>query len=177
MSQEIWRAIPGFGGWYEASSRGRIRSVDRVVEKMHGSGVIMHQKYKGRLLNPTCDDGYLRVQLSVNKKRSFIGVHRLVLLAFSGGAEDGQVGRHLNGNTLDNRPENLAWGSHLDNMADRKAHGNYQQGEGHPMAKLKEGDVLQIRNSTESGVALSKKYRVGTSHISRIKRNQNWVHI
>lgn len=177
MTKEIWKPVPGFGGWYEASSIGRIRSVDRVVEKRHSSGAIMQQKYKGKLLKPTHDDGYLRIQISVNKKRKFIGVHRLVLLAFIGKPSDGYVGRHLNDNPLDNRIENLAWGSHNDNMADRKEHGNYTQGESHPMSKLKKDDVLSIRKSKETGGTLSKKFNVGTSQISRIKRKQSWVHI
>ena len=31
--------------------------------------------------------------------------------------------RHLNGNRFDNRANNLAWGTHAENMADAKAHG------------------------------------------------------
>lgn len=30
--EEIWRDIPGFEGYYQASTHGRIRSVERTVE-------------------------------------------------------------------------------------------------------------------------------------------------
>lgn len=49
---ETWKPVPGYGGHYEASSIGRIRSVDRVVVKRHQSGkLIQGQKYAGRLSN------------------------------------------------------------------------------------------------------------------------------
>ena len=53
---ETWKPVPGYGGHYEASSIGRIRSVDRVVVKRHQSGKLIQQKYAGRLLNPCKTD-------------------------------------------------------------------------------------------------------------------------
>jgi hypothetical protein len=43
-------------------------------------------------------------------------VHRLVCEAFNGPPEDGQVCMHLNEDSSDNRPENLAWGSQMENL-------------------------------------------------------------
>lgn len=177
MTTEIWKPIPGFGGWYEASSFGRIRSVDRVVKKMHGSGVMMRQTYKGKILTPTEDDGYFRVSIGVDRKRMLVSVHRLILLAFHGDPIVGNVGRHLNGNPRDNRPSNLSWGTHFDNMSDRKAHGRYAAGENHVMAKIASSQVTRIRKSSQTGKSLSKEIGISESQISRIRRGESWSHI
>lgn len=43
-------------------------------------------------------------------------VHRLVCEAFNGPPDDGQVCMHLNEDSSDNRPENLAWGTQKQNL-------------------------------------------------------------
>nr|WP_243737862.1 HNH endonuclease [Blastococcus xanthinilyticus] len=45
-------------------------------------------------------------------------MHRLVLLAFTGPASPGEVGRHMDGDPSNNRACNLAWGSPAENTAD-----------------------------------------------------------
>ena len=47
---------------------------------------------------------------------------RLVLEVFSGPAE-GREARHLNGDSLDDRHDNLDWGDRMDQLADQKVHG------------------------------------------------------
>ena len=34
--EEVWKAIPEFEGYYEASTLGRIRSVERIVKSGRG---------------------------------------------------------------------------------------------------------------------------------------------
>lgn len=50
-------------------------------------------------------------------------VHVLVALAFHGPRPEGMEVRHLDGTRTNNRPENLAWGTHSENMQDKVAHG------------------------------------------------------
>ena len=116
-----------------------------------------------------------------NGKRRSCDLHRLVLLTFCGPPPDStHVARHLNGNSLDNRIENLCWGSVQDNSNDMVAHGRSTKGEKHPNSKLTEELVLKIRKELEegsSGVFLSKKYGVVKSVISMIKNRKIWNHI
>lgn len=44
-------------------------------------------------------------------------------------------------------------------------------------AKLIEADILDIRNSKESGVALARRYDLNPGTISRIRRLISWQHV
>jgi len=133
---EIWKQVPGYGNFYEASNLGRIRSKNRTVEKFCGlHKKIVKQFYKGRLLNPSKSDkyGHMSVHIGYDKKRISVSVHKLVLLAFVGPAPKGMECCHNNGIASDNRIENLRWDTHTNNNADRKRHGNYPSGKLHHM--------------------------------------------
>ncbi len=176
MSKKIieWRPVSGWEGFYEASNDGQVRSIRRLVsinsvtperKRWMGGAIKKQRRLKG---------GYLGVTLTGGGKRSIVQVHRAVLLAFVGEPPAGCVARHLNGNPKDNRLENLAWGTHTENMQDRKAHGNYSVGEDHHMAKLTSEQVMEIYQSTESGVTLSERYGVHQTKISAIRNGKTW---
>lgn len=136
--KEHWLPIPETEGHYEASNLGRVRSLSRVVTSPRGTRSI-----KGRILHPSrTRQGY--VSLPICGKRRF--VHALVLAAFVGPRPPGMVTRHLNGNKVDNRPENLAYGTHSENQLDNVRLGTDAQArkthcpQGHPYS----GDNLLI---------------------------------
>lgn len=172
--EETWKDVPGYGGFYEASSLGRIRAKERLVEKATRHGGMMIQRYQARILNPSVEKGYLRVHLGFDGKKIKAWVHSLVLRAFVGEPAEDQITRHLNGVRTDNRPENLAWGTHLENMADRKAHGKYAEADRHVMAKLTREDVRLIRESKQSGADLARLLCVSQSQISSIRKGKSW---
>jgi hypothetical protein len=108
---ETWRDIPRHRG-YQASSEGRIRSVDRTLrDGRTAGGVIL-------ALQPD-KDGYLTVKLSGKRVR----VNVVVQLAFAGPPEV----RHLDGDRTNNRPENLEYGSRWRNERDKKGTGKEQK--------------------------------------------------
>lgn len=121
MEEEIWKDVPGWEGLYQVSSLGRVRALDRYV--WNGRCYAFR---KGRILslNKTYPTGvpYYIAHLYRDKKRSAIAVATLVCTAFHGCRPESINGdhfidcMHLNGNSLDNRPENLAWGTHTENM-------------------------------------------------------------
>lgn len=76
-------------------------------------------------------------------------IHILVLNAFSGARPCGKVARHLNGNCQDNRIDNLAWGTHAENMRDRYKHRKTSRGQQRPHAKLTDDSVREIRSKQE----------------------------
>lgn len=120
MRDEEWRPIPGFEGYYDASSLGRIRSLPRRAKRRN-------RVYGGQVLRPVlAGNGYYGVKLSVdNTKRTYM-VHELVCAAFHGAKPSpGRTCevRHLDGNPLNCRADNLCWGTHSENELDKLRHG------------------------------------------------------
>ncbi len=75
-------------------------------------------------------DGYQEVRLTSDGRRLVCRVHQLVARAFHGERpSDHHQVRHLNGDCLDNRAANLAWGTARENAGDRTAHGRSVGGE------------------------------------------------
>lgn len=116
MAGEIWRDVPGFEGRYQASTKGRVRGLDRTVEQRNRWGRKMQRIEPGKVLAVQWDrDGYGRFYSRVLTENA---VHRVVALAFigepPGPRQDYQV-NHKNGDTKDNRPENLEWCTNSQN--------------------------------------------------------------
>lgn len=96
--EAIWKPIPGLEG-FEASNEGHIRNVKTQ-----------------KVLNETLiNSGYLIVWCS--RCGQYL-VHRLVCAAFNPTENTSNQVNHINGNTTDNRPENLEWISVGDNVRD-----------------------------------------------------------
>lgn len=134
---EEWRPVVGFEGFYEVSSIGRIRSVDRVIPYRDGR---KPKRFPGKVLAQMINaKGYPALQLKACGRIRGRTVHILVCEAFHGSrpSPDHEV-RHLNGDPADNRVENLAWGTRAENAQDSLRHGtNWQASktrcpEGHP---------------------------------------------
>lgn len=112
---EIWKDIPGYEGDYQASSEGRIRSVDGKTtwSKRHDT----ERRWKGRVLKQKGDRRLgLRVSLWKDGKPKYMLVARLVAMAFIGMPKDGDTVNHIDGNRLNNNVENLEWLSLADNI-------------------------------------------------------------
>lgn len=178
---EIWKPIPGYGGHYEASSLGRVRSLDRIVMKRdRHTGAEMRQFYKGKELKQwkgrkKHDHYYVRIGL--DKRKMNLAVHRAVLLAFIGLPPDGMEACHNNGISDDNRPENLRWDTHFNNNQDRKKHGNYAVGQDHHLASLDNETVLSIYHSNERGCVLAKRHGCSQTGVSGIRLGNRWASV
>lgn len=105
-------------------------------------------------------------------------VHHLVYTAFHGTIPDGLMIRHLDGDPTNNRLDNLAAGTHADNMSDRDAHRTTAKGERHGCAKLTQIQVDEIRKTYAAGgigqAALGAQYGVSQALVGYITRGENW---
>lgn len=121
MEEEIWKDIPGYEGYFQASTLGRIRSIDRIEKCLNRSNNGYHyRKYKGKILK-LCNSSrgdYLQVNICRAGKQRFITVHSLVALAFLGPRPKGLDVRHIDGNPKNNRPDNLSYGTRSENLLD-----------------------------------------------------------
>ena len=124
---EIWTPVTSynkaFADRYEVSDLGRVRSLDKYDSR--------GRFWPGQILKPSPSGltGYESVAL-YNGGRKHGGmrrqrtVHLIVLDSFVGPCPPGMWGRHLNGDHLDNRRENLAWGTPKENAGDTLRHGH-----------------------------------------------------
>ena len=109
---ELWKDIDGYEGRYQASNRGRIRSLNRIITTSRGRKMTI----KETILKPEkVFDGYERVCLSKNGKDKHYRVATLVYEAFLGPIPEGLEIDHINGIRTDNRLENLRAVSHRAN--------------------------------------------------------------
>jgi len=105
-----------------------------------------------------------------------LAVHTAVLLAWVGPKPEGQEGRHKNGMLTDNTLSNLAWSTHVENVADKELHGTVQRGERNGRAKLTEHDVRVIRAARPgtSLAELGERYGVSRTCIYLAATGRTW---
>lgn len=110
-------------------------------------------------------------------RRSYI--HTLVLECFVGPRTGKQVARHLNGDPLDNRLSNLAWGEQSENMRDRSKHaasGGFDKL--NTNAKLVADQVRDIREKHANGATLhqlARKYGVSAATVRDAVYRRTWA--
>lgn len=164
------KEIPNYTGYY-ATTDGKIYS------KRSGELIQLH----GRMRK-----GYLRVNLiSSSPKGKLVTepIHKLVLETYIGKRPDGYVCRHLNGNSTDNRLENLCWGTQKENIQDSIRHGTaacLRCGENAIAAKLKEKDVIKIRELYKEGYLqrdIASIFFISRRYVSEIVTGKRWSHV
>jgi hypothetical protein len=181
--QEKWKAIEGYEDFYEVSSLGRVRSVDRVVERRTRFGV-GEMRVRGKILSPgTSPEGYLKVSLCTENVSRSCYIHRMVLEAFVSPCPEGMEACHNDGDRLNNAVENLRWDTRANNHADKVKHGTDNRGERHYGAKLAEADVVEIKRQIAADnrrglcVELAREHGVSPYTIYDIANGKNWSHV
>ena len=150
-----------------------------------------------RIAQQVTEKGYCRVHLQVNGKTKSKSVHSLVAEVFIGPRPKGLQIRHLDGNKANNCFSNLAYGTAVQNEADKELHGTKATGDkngthtkpekrprgsSHGKAILSEDDVIYIKEQLKTGnrgvgVMLAKKFGVAPQTISQIKSGVVWSHV
>jgi hypothetical protein len=110
---EIWNTIPGYEGYYEASSFGRIKSLFRKYVRKNGAPITT----KERIRSQNISRGYLSVTLRKESTSIPFRVHQLVAMAFLGHVRSGFIFviDHIDGNKLNNDISNLQIVTNRDN--------------------------------------------------------------
>jgi hypothetical protein len=179
--QETWKPVVGYEDLYEVSDLGRVRSLDRVIEKQsRWPGVRVTCALQTCVLKATNDTkGYPQVTLSKDGVVAYFRVHQLVLRHFVGEPPEHQEARHMNGVRSDNRLNNLCYGTRKENHADKNRHGTALKGEDLHNAKLTEFGVRVIRRLVGSltGREIANIFGVGPMTISRVKNSGSWTHV
>lgn len=157
MKNEVWKDIPGLIGLYQVSSKGRVRSLDRI-ELRSGHRI----RYKGKVLStPKNYYGYDRVHLK-GKVRL---VHRLVAEAFIGPCPSGHEVCHGQEGKQNNSIENIRYGTRSDNQLDRRRDGTHITNN----RKVQRSDGM-IFDSIESAASFSSTYNSNISQVCKGRR-------
>jgi hypothetical protein len=176
--QEVWLDIPDYEGLYQASSFGRIRSIDRKILCKDGRSKLI----KGTTLTPTkTKHGYLALALCCNGVPQTHTVHKLVSRAFLGFRPEQMQVNHLDGNKSNNAASNLEYCTPSENTRHAFRTGlNLSKGEVNPSAKLKANDIKSIVARASNGETLrsiAASYGLVVSSIWAIVNNKAWRHI
>ncbi|MDR2044884.1 MAG: NUMOD4 motif-containing HNH endonuclease [Clostridium sp.] len=153
---EIWKPIDGYEGYYEISNLGRVKSLTRSMpHKTHGKWTIKERILKQGRTVPG-DKGYMGVVLhSGGGKQTMFRLHRLVAKAFVPNPGRKPEVNHIDGDTYNNRADNLEWVTPKENMAHAKTIGRLSHTEiGRSIVNLTTGEHF------ESAASAGRKYGV-----------------
>lgn len=176
MLTETWKDIPNFGGSYQVSNMGRVRSVDRVVPYKDGR----MRKFKGRVLKPGINNsGYEQLGLYNDTGRNDKTIHRLVLETFKPHVNMNDLeANHMDGNKLNNHLTNLEWVTRRDNVLHAYDVGLMdKKGERSTTAKLSSANVLEILQRLDTGEMqkdIALDFSVSKGCISNINIGATW---
>ena len=108
------KAIPDYEGLYEASSKGGIRSIDRIIKTTSGYSKFFKGKeiYKA----PNKNVHYFMVTLWKNNIADNQYVHRLIAKTFIPNPENKLEVNHIDGNRQNNNILNLEWCTRSENI-------------------------------------------------------------
>lgn len=118
MTNEEWRPVVGWEGFYEVSSFGRVKSLPR---SFYRKGHRISVRERILKLNPLRRrSGHMLVGLHKDGNSQTKFVHRLVCEAFHGPAPEGKpLVLHWDDSPTNNASLNLRWGNAAENSADR----------------------------------------------------------
>ena len=177
---EEWRDVVGFEGFYQVSSLGRVRSLDRII--VCGDGRKL--PCKGRLLKTHKNKhGYPSASLWLGNKEYKTRVHCLVAYAFLGCRPDGCDVNHIDGNKTNNLPVNLEYCTRSQNNQHAYATGLKisLKGEDTVKCKLTNEQVIEIRVLYAAGGVshrqLAELYGIAHTNIGCLLRKKTWKHI
>lgn len=126
MQEEIWKDIKGYGGSYQVSNLGRVRSVTRMVDCKCGK-----RTTKGKVLKlfKTRND-YFCVDLRKNQKHKSMFAHRLVAENFIDNPYNYSIINHKDSNPENNTADNLEWCTQSYNVKYAYINGNAKPTDG-----------------------------------------------
>ena len=149
--KEVWKDVPGYEGLYQASTYGRIRSINY-------SKIILKKN-----LQPS---GYEAVTLYKNKIKKFYSVHRLIAMTFIPNPKSKQAVNHKDEIRNHNSVSNLEWVTNKENQNYGHCMHNMAVSQGKPVSQYsQEGKLIR---TFYSGGAAQRVTGINRYHISAV---------
>lgn len=168
-TQEIWKDIAGYDGFYQISSLGRVRNSKGLIKKLKLWGGNKENRYNSVCLKKK------------NHKTMYPSVHRLVAQAFIPNPENKPQVNHKDCTRLNNHVSNLEWATSQENIRYSLKHGSVFKNGKHFNAKLTVDEVIDIKKrlaNGETAYSIAKKYsHICSTIIYYIRRGRIWKQI
>jgi hypothetical protein len=145
--QEKWKHIRGYETRYAISSFGRVFGYK-------------YNKFLKPKRNPK-RGGHQHVSLFNGVSYHDRFIHHLVLEAFVGERPSGTEACHNDGNSANNRLDNLRWDTHKNNMKDADRHGKFNSRLDKNIIRL----ILRDVNAGENKCDIRAKYSICDAYI------------
>lgn len=168
---ELWQDIPNFEGYYQASTFGRIRSVERDICDING-----HWRHRKSVILKAKKNkyGYYCVLLCKENIHYHYNIHRLIALTFfKSELSPKQQINHIDGDKSNNSIHNLEIVSALENRHHAIRMGLWNQsGENSKKAKISNSQAKEIRflyhTHQLTCKELSDRFNLALSSIRRV---------
>lgn len=177
METEIWENIPWYENFYQVSNLGRIKSLERTINRNWFGDLLIKERYiKWRLKL-----WYVYINLSNYWQQKEFRLHRLVYCTFN--KINLKFNKHINcichkdDNPLNNRLDNLFLGSQKDNMIDKNNKNKQAKWEKNWNSILTKDIVLKIKNDLKINSDFKyiwKKYQIHRTTIYNIAKWRTW---
>ena len=168
---EVWKDVSGYEGFYQVSSKGRIKSLSRYVYHKKGNGRrLLDERMMKLKVNRW---GYLTVNLSKNSVVKTYQVHRLIADAFYSSEDEGLQVNHKDGDKLNNELDNLELVTSEENIK----HGYKEKLIVNVSKRMTQGIADEIRRKYTGSVTqkdLSEEYGFSIRAISKVINNKTW---
>lgn len=178
--KEEWRPVVGYEGLYEVSSWGRVRSLDRTVNRLMADGRVLKKRLRGKVLKQTLDkSGRLYVFPCEGGRARRMYVHQAVARAFHANPDNLETVNHKDLVPTNNRADNLEWMSRLDNVRHAYAAGVHS-----PVLNPKRRNKLtpeaacELRRRYASGEnvnSLAQEFGVTSGVVSKVGQGRAWI--
>ena len=162
---EQWKDIDGYGGVYQVSTFGRVKSFKGT---------------KPRILKPVLRGEYLSVAFYIDGKQKHRLVHVLVARAFIPNPENKPEVNHDDGHKFNCHVSNLLWATSAENKQHALKTGLKKTGLENPTAKIKnESDIIYIRDNPDKLTQrqLAEKFGVTVGIISLIQTGKKYPNV
>ena len=171
MEKEIWLPVPDFNEFYEVSNMGNVRGL------FYGGKKRKEPKNKKIQINK---NGYCYVVLQNGLKVKAFTVHRLVLSVFDKPMPKNIDCCHKDHNRLNNKLNNLEWGTRFYNESEKRKACRIPLGEKNGASKLNNETVIKIREMYSNGYSTNKiaeKLNLKQQNVWNICLRKTWKHL